>query len=139
MVKKLKDTTANENQIIKMVKDSAHQIWLAGLGAFVKTQQEGNKLFESLVQEGEKIESRTKKSAEEKLETVKSKVPDNSTWDKLEQVFENRVSRALSQLGVPTRNDVLSLSKRVEDLSDSVKKLIESRDSTPKSSDKDVS
>ncbi len=139
MVKKLKDTTANENQIIKMVKDSAHQIWLAGLGAFVKTQQEGNKLFESLVQEGEKIESRTKKSAEEKLETMKNKVPDNSTWDKLEQVFENRVSRALGQLGVPTRNDVLNLSKRVEDLSDSVKKLIESRDSTPKNSDKDVS
>ncbi|OQW93918.1 MAG: hypothetical protein BWK79_08625 [Beggiatoa sp. IS2] len=131
MVKKLKETSANENQIIKMVKDSAHQIWLAGLGAFAKTQQEGNKLFDSLVTEGEKIESRTKKSAEDKLETVKSKVADNSTWDRLEQVFENRVSRALSQLGVPTRNDVLSLSKRVEELSSSVKQLIESRGPAP--------
>ena len=34
------------------VKESAQQIWLAGLGAFAKAQEEGSKVFEALVKEG---------------------------------------------------------------------------------------
>ena len=33
------------------------------------------------------------------------------TWDKLEQVFEDRVARALSKLGVYTQNDVQKLAR----------------------------
>jgi len=115
--------TLTENQFAKMVKDSAHQIWLAGLGAFVKAQEEGNKFFESLVAEGEKVEARTKKVAEEKVEEVKHRSSD--TWDKLEHVFEDRVSRALGRLGVPTNEDVQQLSKQIETLNKSIKELIE--------------
>jgi len=108
----------------KMVKDSANQIWLAGLGAFAKAQEEGSKLFESLVQTGEEIEARTKKSAEDKVEAAKNKTTD--TWDKLEQVFEERVSRALSRLGVPTNDDIQTLSKKIEELNENIKDLIKS-------------
>lgn len=108
----------------KMVKDSANQIWLAGLGAFAKAQEEGSKLFESLVQTGEEIETRTRKAAEDKVEAAKNKTTD--TWDKLEQVFEERVSRALSRLGVPTNDDIQTLSKKIEELNQNIKDLIKS-------------
>lgn len=131
MAKKLKDFQ-NENQIVKMVKDSAHQIWLAGLGAFSKAQEEGSKLFESLVKEGQEVEARTKKVGEEGVEEVRAKT--SGTWDKLEQVFEDRVSRALNQLGVPTRNDIQELAERVEELSKNVKELTKLESSTSKGS-----
>jgi len=120
VAKKLKDFQ-NENQIVKMVKDSAHQIWLAGLGAFSKAQEEGSKLFETLVKEGQEVEARTKKVSGENVEEARAKT--SGTWDKLEQVFEDRVSRALNQLGVPTRNDIQELADRVEELSRNVKEL----------------
>ena len=46
------------------------------------------------------------------------------TWDKLEQVFEDRVERALSKLGVYTQNDVQRLAQRVDELSAAVNKLL---------------
>ena len=39
----------------------------------------------------------------------------NDNWDKLENIFEDRVSRVLKRLGLPTSDDVDSLSKRVQD------------------------
>src|SRR3546814_18409438 len=38
------------------------------------------------------------------------------TWDRLEKVFEDRVQRALTKLGVPGRDDLTDLSDRVEEL-----------------------
>ena len=126
--KRLKDKS-NEKQVMGGVVDSARQIWLAGLGAFSKAEEEGGKLFESLVKEGEEVEARTRKTAEEKVEEVKGKMKEvkdkvSDTWDGLEQVFEDRVARVLNRLGVPTNDDVQELSKRVEELHESVKVLI---------------
>jgi hypothetical protein len=53
------------------------------------------------------------------------------TWDKLEQVFEDRVARALSKLGVYTQNDVQRLAKRVDELADAVNKLIKASGGKP--------
>ena len=47
----------------------------------------------------------------------------SGTWDKLEQVFEDRVARSLSSLGVPTKKDIESLSKRVTELTEVVQGL----------------
>ena len=110
MAKKLKalaEEAGSENQLAAKIKDSANQIWLAGLGAFAKAQAEGGKMFESLGQEGEAMQNKARKTAEETLSEVKSKA--TGTWDKLEQVFEDRVARALHSLSVPTRKDVDSL------------------------------
>ena len=38
------------------------------------------------------------------------------TWDKLEQVFVERVQRALHSLDVPTKHDIDGLSNRVHEL-----------------------
>lgn len=44
-------------------------------------------------------------------------------WDKLEQVFEERVARALGRLGVPTNKDVQQLSERIDQLSAAIAEL----------------
>jgi poly(hydroxyalkanoate) granule-associated protein len=122
------------------VLDSSRQIWLAGLGAFARAQAEGTKVFETLVKQGESLESKTRKAASDtaamargaasaKVKEVQKGV--GGTWDKLEQVFEDRVERALSKLGVYTQNDVQRLVKRVDVLSEAVNELIKATGVTP--------
>src|SRR5271166_2505863 len=123
MPKRLKELAAEggENQLAVKVRESANQIWLAGLGAFAKAQQEGVKMFETLVAEGERFQERTKTAADERIAEMRSKA--TGTWDKLEQVFEERVARALHSLSVPSRKDIDVLSKRVAELTEIAKKL----------------
>lgn len=120
VVKKLQ-SAGQDGQLSATIRESAQQIWLAGLGAFAKAQQEGNKVFDALVREGESIQKKTRKVAEDKVTDMAAKA--TGTWDKLEQVFENRVARSLNSLGVPTKADVDALAKRVAELKVEVAKL----------------
>jgi poly(hydroxyalkanoate) granule-associated protein len=120
VAKKLK-SVATDIQLSATIRESAQQIWLAGLGAFAKAQQEGNKVYDALIREGEAIQKKTRKVTEDKVTEMAAKA--TGTWDKLEQVFESRVARALNSLGVPTRDDVAALSKRVAELKAEVEKL----------------
>lgn len=133
MVKKLKTLAkSDDKQMADAVRASAQQIWQAGLGAFAKAQEEGGKVFAKLVKEGTDLQKRTQKLAGGKVGDVAGtvgKMADNvskqasGSWDKLEQVFEERVSRALASLGVPTRKDVAALTKEVEELRKTVAAL----------------
>ncbi len=134
MGKKLKAMAEgkSDNQLASAIKESASQIWLAGLGAFAKAQEEGGKVFDALVKEGTGIQMRSKSFTEEKIGEVTGKVAKaagdvakqaTQSWDKLENVFEDRVGRALSRMGVPTNKDMQALSARVEELTASVAKL----------------
>lgn len=127
MGKKLKALAGGltENQLAVTVKESAQQIWLAGLGAFAKAQEEGNKVFDALVKEGETIQSKTRKMTDEKIAQVAGRAA--GTWDRLEQVFEDRVARSLGSLGVPSKKDIEKLSKRVADLTAVVQALTEEK------------
>lgn len=129
MVKKLQKLSADKKksnaQLSSTVKDSAQQIWLAGLGAFSKAQEEGGKVFEALVKEGLSIQRKTQAVAEEKITEATSRVTTMATdigskaqgqWDKLENIFEDRVAKALSKLGVPSARDLEALSARVDAL-----------------------
>ena len=120
VVKKLK-SVGKDSQLSATIRESAQQIWLAGLGAFAKAQQEGNKVFDALVRQGESIQKGTRKVAEDKVTEMAAKA--TGTWDKLEQVFENRVARSLHSLGVPTRDEVAVLARRVAELKAEVDKL----------------
>ena len=130
MVKKLKTLAKNEDkQLASAVRTSASQIWQAGLGAFAKAQEEGGRVFSKLVEEGNNLQRRTRSMAEDKVSEVTdtvTKVADgvskqaSGSWDKLEQVFEDRVARALSTIGVPTQKDIQELTRRVEQLSRAV-------------------
>ena len=63
-----------DGAVAQNVKDSAQQIWAAGLASFAKAQGEGSKVFEALVSEGLKLQKKTQSAAEEKLSAVASKV-----------------------------------------------------------------
>lgn len=123
MAKKLKALAGSvtDNQLAATVRESAQQIWLAGLGAYAKAQEEGGKVFDALVREGESLQARTRQAADERIAEVADKTA--GTWGKLEQVFEERVARAVATLGMPTRKDVEKLSKRVAELSELVELL----------------
>ncbi len=131
MVKKLKSlagVASMDSEFAQTVRDSAQQIWLAGLGAFAKAQArgtklqaEGAKMFEALVKEGETRQSFVRKVTGDKVAEMAGKA--SGTWDKLEQVFEDRVARSLSSLGVPTKKDIETLSKRVAELTEVVQGL----------------
>lgn len=114
------------------VKDSAQQIWQAGLGAFTKAQTEGTKAFEALVKEGVSFQRKTQSAAEEKITEATQKMSSMATdisskasgqWDKLESIFEDRVAKALNKLGVPSAKDVNALIARIDELNASVQKL----------------
>jgi poly(hydroxyalkanoate) granule-associated protein len=121
-----------DNQIAQSVKDSAQQIWLAGMGAFSKAQAEGGKVFEALVRDGLSLQRKTQTAAEDKINEVTSRMSNmagdisgkaTQHWDKLESIFEERVAKALNRLGVPSAKDVDALMKRIDALSAQVAKL----------------
>jgi poly(hydroxyalkanoate) granule-associated protein len=135
MVKKLQKISAEKKsgaQLSGTIKDSASQIWLAGLGAFSKAQEEGGKVFEALVKEGTSIQRKTQAAAEEKISEATNRMASMATdlsskasgqWDKLETIFEERVSRALKKLGVPSAKDIDGLIARIDELNRNVARL----------------
>ena len=146
MVTKLKKTAAPEASganIGGSVKDSAQQIWQAGLGAFAKAQAEGTRAFEALVKEGTTLQRKTQAAAEEKISEATNRMSNMATdisskatghWDKLESIFEERVAKALNKLGVPSAKDINALIARIDELKLSVQELsgVPASKSTPK-------
>ena len=121
MVKKLKELT-EDKELASAVRSSAQQIWQAGLGAFAKAQEEGGRVFSKLVQEGTEFQKRAEDKVADVGDSV-SKLADgvgkqaSGSWDKLEQVFEERVARALATIGVPMQNDIAALHAKIDALS----------------------
>ena len=124
------------NPATGLVQESAQQIWLAGLGAFAKAQEEGSKVFQGLVSEGLELQRQTKVAAEEKLAEASAKLRSlaeasnlsvssltakaTQPWDKLETIFEERVAKALKHLGTPSpeefdalKTELAALKKKV--------------------------
>ncbi len=132
MVKKFSKAEAADSNLLGTVKESSTQIWLAGLGAFSKAQEEGSKVFEALVKEGAGLQKKVRKFADAQVSDVTNEVSGKITeatskaagaWDRLETVFEERVGRAVSRLGVPSKADIAALTARVEELTKQVGKM----------------
>ncbi|MDD2881599.1 MAG: phasin family protein [Rhodoferax sp.] len=130
--KSAKSTATKSSVLSDSVRDSAQQIWQAGLGAFNKAQAGGTKAFEALVKEGVSLQRKTQSAAEEKISEATQRMTSMATdisskasgqWDKLESIFEDRVAKALNKLGVPSAKDVDALIARIDALNASVQKL----------------
>ena len=106
------------NGATQATMDTARQMWMAGLGAFVKTGQEGGRLFSSLVEEGEnfqeKVSTKTTNQVNDTVDNVMNRA--SGQWDKLEAILEDRVIKVLDKLGVPTKDDVAELVEKIEAL-----------------------
>lgn len=123
---------AQAEGLSKTIMESAQHIWLAGVGAFGRAQDEGTKLFEALVKEGMSLERKTRSLASGQVDAVRGVVENRvgqvreratDTWDRLEKVFEDRVQRALNRLGVPGRDEIQALTARVDELNAELRKL----------------
>lgn len=115
MAKKSPKTDArqpDESLSQSVIQDSAQQIWLAGLGAFSKAQKQGGKVFETLVKDGLALQHKTQEATQK-----------NHPQDKLETIFENRVAKALSKLGIPSAAEMNALLTRLDQLNKRVQKM----------------
>jgi poly(hydroxyalkanoate) granule-associated protein len=127
---------ARATQAQAAVIENVQQIWLAGMGAIAKAQKEGPAAFQDAVADGLKLLARSRSQAEEMIrdvfgaaqDTVQSRIGSardqaTETWDNLEALFQQRVQKALQQLGVPSGDEIRLLTKRVAELNENVKAL----------------
>ncbi len=96
--------------IQEKVVGSVRNIWLAGLGAAIVAQEEGTKMFDTLVHKGEAAEKEYRDKA-------------TTTWDNVSEKFDTQVAASLHRIGVPTREEIATLTRRVDALIASVDKL----------------
>jgi poly(hydroxyalkanoate) granule-associated protein len=120
------------------VRESAHKIWLAGLGALAVTEEEGSKLFKNLVQQGERYEAQgkqklkeAKKGADDAGARAKKLAEDTAdrarraaegAWEQLGGAFDEKLAKTLHRIGVPTRDEITALSRRIEELTRAVER-----------------
>ncbi len=129
-----KKTKKVEVNLADMVRDSAEDIWMAGLGAFSKAQREGNKVFGALVSEGKLLQGKVRDAAGtvagklnvvNKLADTRIELADKAVagWGKLGQLLEDRTSDALGRFGVATKHDIDALSRRVAKVATELEKI----------------
>jgi poly(hydroxyalkanoate) granule-associated protein len=107
----------------KVLRRSAHEIWLAGLGALTLAEEEGSKLFKSLVKKGAGMEALNKARLEKLLAKVKPMREDaGMALQKVGTGMDNSMAAVLHRLGVPTRREIQGLTKRVEELTHSLER-----------------
>jgi poly(hydroxyalkanoate) granule-associated protein len=107
------------------VTPPAQHVWLAGLGALAKAQQEGSKAIEALVNDGLAFQRKSQSEAQQRLQEATERLSHLTTdfgqstsgrVDKLEHLFEDRVAKALHRLGMPSLLDIQMLNDRVTQL-----------------------
>lgn len=103
----------------------ARDIWLAGLGALGKAQQQGGKAFDALVAEGLELQRKAQSAAQAhmaeaaaRLSTMTGGLSEQTgqSLDRLGGIFEERVAKALARLDVASRTELQALQKQVEAL-----------------------
>lgn len=132
------------------VRESAHKIWLAGLGALAVAEEEGSKLFKTLVEQGERFEAegkqklkeakkdaeqasaRAKQAAEETAERARRAA--EGAWEQIGGAFDDKLAKALHRIGVPTREEINALSRRIEELTRAVERARAKQGSKPSGS-----
>ena len=128
---------------------STHPIWLAGLGAMAKAQEQGSKAIEALVNDGLAFQRKSQAEAQQRLHEATERLTHLASdfgqqtsvrVDRLEHLFEDRVAKALQRLGIPSLQDLQALTQRVAQLeaqlgktsSSAPRKMAASAKTTPK-------
>ncbi len=110
----------------------AQQVWLAGLGAMAKAQEQGSKAMETLLSDGLAFQRKSQAEAQQRLQEATERLGHlasdfgqsaSGRVDKLEHLFEDRVAKALHRLGMPSLLDIQMLSERVAQLESQVQAL----------------
>ncbi len=128
--KAAKDAATSGQRFSRGLADSAQQIWLAGLGALSRTQQEGGKFFDALVEEGVRIQEKTHAYTQEQVQQARAQSEPwvdaarkrtSAAMGKLEQVFDTRIAGAMKRMQMPSKSDIETLSARIDALTREVR------------------
>jgi poly(hydroxyalkanoate) granule-associated protein len=123
--KAAKEAATSGQRFSRGVMDSAQQIWLAGLGALARTQQEGGKFFDALVEEGVRIQEKTHAYTQEQMKQAREQATPwveaarkrtTAAMGKLEQAFDERIARSMKRMNMPSHSDLQELSARIDAL-----------------------
>lgn len=107
----------------QMIREKAQEIWLAGLGAWAMAGEEGEKLYESLVKKGATVEKKGKVTLSQAMEQARSvKADAESALGRAVAPIDAGVTNVLHKLGVPTRKEIQTLTRRVEELTRTVER-----------------
>ena len=110
------------------VTEAGHTLWLAGLGAARRAEEEGRGLFDTLVERGRKVEKKQFKAIDRRLAETGRRVRDLS--GRVQERFEDRLRDTLNRLGVASRADVQDLAGRLEALDRKVARIAAEKAST---------
>ncbi len=115
------------------LREPAERIWLAGLGAFAMAEEEGSKLFSTLVKKGRVLQKASSARLDARMEGVRERleglreIPE-ATIDRLNGRIDASMTSVLHRFGVPTKREIGTLTRRVEELT----KSLEHRNRTPR-------
>ncbi len=114
-------------QVQAEVIQSAYRIWLAGLGALAMAQESGGELFNDLVKRGREMEAHARMSTPDMSVTFRDATGKAmTTFQQLSKGLDEQVTAALHRMGVPTRSEIATLGKQVEDrLQDTSKAVLQ--------------
>ena len=106
----------------KEVKESVHNIWLAGLGAVAAAEKGGSKLFNALVVKGREFEEGPVAKAKDRVKGTVNQVRARAgkTLKSVESGLDVRILSTLERIGVPTRDDIAELKARLDHLAEVV-------------------
>jgi len=103
-----------DNQLTRLVKGSASQVWQAGRDAYSVAGSEGSRLVGGLLSIGGRID----RGAKSRVFVARGSAVE--AWERLESAFVQRVARTLNAMQIPTARDVHELNRRVADLQKAV-------------------
>lgn len=127
------EASSGSTNIQNELRERSRDVWLAGLGALATVEEEGTKLFNTLIDRGKSFEESRRqqleeateaaeKQSKEALETIEKASKETSS------AFADTFNQALERFGVPTRKEVDRLSEQVSRLSDQVDALAKALD-----------
>jgi poly(hydroxyalkanoate) granule-associated protein len=91
-------------------------------------EEEGSKFFSNLVEQGEQVEKKVGKKGKDEVEKAKGTVVGMKTvaesyWETFGRTIDDQVTAVIHRIGVPTKDEIEVLTKKVEDLTVAVDKL----------------
>ena len=115
MTEKVKETVEEKenNPFVETVR----KVLLASIGVVALAQEEIDEFVNRLIEKGEIAEKDGKRLAKEVLEKRKKHS------QKAEKEFNKQVEDVMDRINIPTKDDIETLSKKINDLSKKVDEL----------------
>ena len=121
---KIPNRPSNSDDLLDQPLDMMQKLRLAGLGAVSTVQRVGGQWLDTLIEEGKKLEARFNPMASRTTApTPPKKVLTPQQVEQLEEIFQERVARALQHLQIPTRRDLEKLHRKMDVLDKTLKAL----------------